>query len=261
MAVWMSAWPLSVGLSGTLLIDELRALNYCISSYSFRRMDNLDFLPVIAARHCVRAFQDRPVPVETLTDVLRAAANAPSTRNIQPWHVEVLVGPARDALAKRLCEAFDARHPTKHDYVNRPVELDKVAQRRSAAFGTGIYGVKGIARDDQEARHLHIRDNFRFFDAPVEMIFHLPGNAVAGTFLEMGLFLQNVLVGLVAAGLGSCPQYSVAGYSDVIRECLGLTPDRLIVCGLAVGHPDGSAPVNTFYPERAALHEYVRWHE
>ncbi|MGH3345116.1 MAG: nitroreductase [Carbonactinosporaceae bacterium] len=224
-------------------------------------MDNLHLLSVLAARHCVRAFLDRPVPAETLTGVLRAAANAPSTRNIQPWQVEVLMGPPRDVLAKRLCEAFDARHPTKHDYVNRPAELDETAHRRAAAFGTGIYGVKGIARGDREARHLHIRDNFRFFDAPVEMIFHLPGNAVAGTFLEMGLFLQNVLVGLVASGLGSCPQYSVAGYSDIIRECLGLAPDRLIVCGLAVGYPDRSAPVNTFNPARATLREYVRWHE
>ncbi|MGH3922403.1 MAG: hypothetical protein ACRDTT_05965 [Pseudonocardiaceae bacterium] len=43
------------------------------------------------------------------------------------------------------------------------------------------------------------------------MILHLPGNAEAGTFLDKGLFLQNVMLGLVSFGLGSYPQYSVAG--------------------------------------------------
>jgi nitroreductase len=75
----------------------------------------------------------------------------------------------------------------------------------------------------------------------------------------MGLFVQNVLLGLVAVGLGSCPQFSVTAYSDTIREHLGFGPDRLIVCGMAVGYPDPEAPVNAFAPERAALAEYAQW--
>ena len=95
--------------------------------------------------------------------------------------------------------------------------------------------------------------------APVAMILHLPADAVAGTFLEMGFFLQNIMIGLVACGLGSCPQFSVAGYADCLRSELGLGADRLIVCSLAVGHPDPEAPVNAFVPERAGLAEYTRW--
>ena len=91
------------------------------------------------------------------------------------------------------------------------------------------------------------------------MILHLPADAVAGTFLEMGFFLQNIMLGLVARGLGSCPQASVTGYSDCIRAELGLGADRLIVCSLAVGYPDPRATVNAFAPERADLAEYVRW--
>jgi nitroreductase len=91
------------------------------------------------------------------------------------------------------------------------------------------------------------------------MFFHLPSGAVHVTFLEMGLFLQNVMLGLAARGLGSCPQYSVARYPQVIRRVLGLKPDRLIVCGLAVGYADPADPVNRFVPERAPLEEYTQW--
>src|SRR5436190_22049929 len=93
------------------------------------------------------------------------------------------------------------------------------------------------------------------------MILHVPANAASGTFLEIGCFLQNIMLGLVACGLGSCPQYSVAGYSARIRAELGMSADRLIVCSLAVGYPDPQAPVNAFVPERASLAEYTRWYE
>lgn len=220
-----------------------------------------DFLSIITARHCKRAFLDRPVPRETLEEVLRAAAHAPSTRNGQPWAVAVLLGEARAALSRRLCELFDADAPTKLDYESRPAELPAVHQERAALASAGVHEAKGIARDDKAGRRSHLRDNFLFYGAPVALIFHLPSNAAPGTFLEMGFFLQNVMLGLVARGLGSCPQASVAGYADALRESLGLGPHRLIVCGMSVGYPDESAPVNRFAPERAPLSDFTQWHE
>lgn len=216
-------------------------------------------LAAIRARHCKRAFLDRPVPRGILEAVLRAAAHAPSTRNIQPWQVVVLEGAARDGLSRRLCEDFDRGLPPRPDYANRPPVLDAALEERARAWGAGMYGTLGIAREDGAARRDWQRQNFLFYGAPVEMILHLPANAAPGTFLEAGLFLQNVMLGLAACGLGSCPQYSVAGYSETIRSYLGLGRDRLIVCGLAVGYPDASAPINGYVPARAPLEAYVRW--
>lgn len=220
-----------------------------------------DFLSVITARHCKRAFLDRSVPRDVLEDVLRAAAHAPSTRNGQPWAVSVLLGAAREALVQRLCELFDRDAPMRMDYESRPAELPASHQERAAAASLGVHAAKGIAREDQAGRRAHLRDNFRFYGAPAALIFHLPSNAAPGTFLEMGFFVQNVMLGLVARGLGSCPQASVTGYSDAIREHLGLGSGRLIVCGMSVGYPDESAPVNRFAPERAPLSDSTQWLE
>ena len=74
------------------------------------------------------------------------------------------------------------------------------------------------------------------------------------------MFMQNVMLGLVAYGLGSCPQASIAGYPDAIRECLGLAENRLVVAGLAIGRPDPAASVNSFIPLRLPLTEYTQWH-
>jgi nitroreductase len=225
-------------------------------------MDNgwEQFAAVATARHCKRAYLEKPVPTELLADVLTVAAHAPSTRNGQPWRVCVVRGTALAGLTQRLCEEFSRHVAPAPDYPNRPRTPDPVAETRARQAGAGVLEALGISRADTDSRRVHLRQNLRFYGAPAAMVFHLPVDAVPGAFLEMGFFLQNVMLGLVAAGLGSCPQYSVAGYPDLLRDELGL-PGRLIVCTLAVGYPDPHARVNAFAPERAGLGEYVRWHD
>jgi len=222
-------------------------------------MNTESFFSLVEARHCKRTFLDQPVPQQILKRVLTAAANAPSSRNTQPWQVAVLRGKARDGLSRKLCECFDGGVPPHPDFLNNPTELRGIFAERARLAGAATFAVKGIDRDDEAARRAHIRENFEFFGAPLEMIFHLPQDAVPGSFLAIGCFLQNVMLGLVACGLGSCPQYSVAGYSDAIRRHLGLAEDRLVVCGMAVGYVDPEAPINTLVPERAPLEDYVKW--
>jgi nitroreductase len=218
------------------------------------------FESVVGRRHCKRAFLVKQVPRELLENVLRAAAHAPSTRNGQPWQVAVVSGQRKDALARRLCAEFDSGVKPRPDFEYRSSSTDATIDARAREASVGVLLAKGY-ETDRAARRAHQRDNLGFYGAPVEMIFHLPADAMRGQFLELGFFLQNVMLCLVACGLGSCPQFSVAGYPDAIRAELGLGADRLVVCGLAVGYPDESVPVNSFQPGRADLADYVQWHD
>lgn len=173
----------------------------------------------------------------------------------------MVTGPCKDALARRLCAEFDSGALPRPDYEYRPARTDPASDARAREASVGVLLAKGQGDTDRAARRAHLRDNLEFYGAPVEMIFHLPADARPGQFLEMGFFLQNVMLSLVAHGLGSCPQVSVAGYPDVIRAELGLGADRLVVCGLAVGYPNESMPVNGFHPVRAELADYVQWHD
>ncbi|MGW3951235.1 nitroreductase [Streptomyces sp. NPDC004752] len=220
-----------------------------------------DGLCLITSRHCKRAFADRGVPRDALAEVFLAAGHAPSSRNTQMWQVTVVTGGALKALVDALCEAFDRGDPPHPDYTHRPPSLDEIVERRAEQAVTGVLAAKGHTTADRAAARAHFRDNLRFYGAPTALVCHLPGNAVPGTFLEMGLFLQNVMLGLVARGLSSCPQFSVAGYGDVLRANLGISADRIVVCTMAVGYADETAPVNRFVPRRAGLEEYVQWRE
>ncbi|MER6524046.1 nitroreductase [Streptomyces sp. NPDC001508] len=220
-----------------------------------------DGLSLITARHCKRAFLDQVVPKDDLAEVFLAAGHAPSSRNTQMWQVTVVTGGTLKALVDALCEAFDRGDPPRPDCAGRPASLDEAVERRAEQAVTGVLSAKGHTVWDRAAARAHLRDNLRFYGAPTALVCDLPRNAVPGTFLELGLFLQNIMLALVARGLGSCPQFSVAGYGDVLRAHLGIPPDRLVVCTMAVGYADETAPVNRFVPRRAGLEEYVQWRE
>ncbi len=222
-------------------------------------MNPAEFLSVIYARHCQRAFTSETVSREMLEAILLAAGQAPSGKNSQPWHVTVVTGGKRDQLSSALCDAYDGGVKPKPDYDYSLMPGPEQWLARARNCGYSLFELKGIARDDIPARKAHGRENFEFFGAPVHMIFHLPAGSERGNFLDMGMFMQNVMLGITAHGLGGCPQFSVAGYADIVRLTLGLDPDQWIVSGLSLGYSDPHAKVNTFVPERLALKDFVSW--
>jgi len=224
-------------------------------------MNPAEFLSVLHARHCQRAFLDKTVERDVIESVLLAAGQAPSGKNSQPWKVTVVVGARRDALSDALCAAFDAGEKGKVDYEYSLLPHPAEWMDRARTCGYALFDLKGIERKDYEARKAHGRENFTFFGAPVAMVFHLPQGAERGNFLDVGMFMQSVMLGLTAHGLGSCPQFSVAGYADIVRKRLRLAEDRCIVVGMSVGWPDAEAKVNTFVPERLPLGDFAEWQE
>ncbi|MGC6367792.1 MAG: nitroreductase [Candidatus Marinamargulisbacteria bacterium] len=213
---------------------------------------------VIVDRHCKRAFLNTPISKSILENVLGNASHAASSKNTQPWEVSIITNKTKDQLVKIMCEKFDKNEFEDPDYDYSMDPLPDEFKARARACGYELYKLKGIDRDDKAARLAHFRENYTFFDAPVAMIFHLPMGSERGNFLDMGLFMQNVMLGLVVEGLGSCPQFSICSYSDTIRQVLGLN-NRMIVCGMAVGIPDESAKVNTFIPDRLSVNKYTQW--
>ncbi len=50
----------------------------------------MDMLKAIFSRRSVRLYSSKPVPREVVDEILRAAMNAPSAGNEQPWHFIVI---------------------------------------------------------------------------------------------------------------------------------------------------------------------------
>lgn len=218
----------------------------------------------ITSRRSVRAFLPTPVPRSTIEDILRVASRAPSGTNTQPWRVHVLLGEARAALTRKILAAFDdpaqaAQHA--EDYPYYPSEWFSPYLERRRKLGWDMYALVGIVKGDKARMHEQHGRNYRFFDAPVGLIYTIDRRLVQGSWLDYGAFLQNVMVAARARGLDTCPQQAFSRFHRIIEEHLDLPPEQQVVCGMSLGWADPDAPINRLVSEREGVDAFARFVE
>lgn len=213
----------------------------------------------ITGRRSIRAYLDKPVPRATLERILAAAARAPSGSNIQPWKVHVLEGAAKHRLTAAIMRRADAGDEGKWEFEYYPVSWREPYLARRRACGFGLYSTLGIARGDTAAMRAQMAKNFSFFGAPTGLMFTIDRDMELGSWLDYGMFLQSIMIAARAEGLETCPQAAFAAYWDTVQAELKIPDSQMIVCGMAVGFADPTAPVNTFVTERIAAADYVTW--
>ena len=220
----------------------------------------------IESRFSARAFLPRPVPRETIEHVLTVASRAPSGTNCQPWKAYVLQGAVRDALVAKACAAHDAIYADpslareyREEYDYYPTEWVSPYIDRRRENGWGLYGLLGISKGEKDKMHAQHQRNFRFFDAPVGLMFTLDRVMGRGSLVDYGMFLQSFMVAARAEGLHTCPQAAWNGFAKIILPHIGAGPDEMLVCGMSLGHADVTAPVNTFHTPREPVAAFTRW--
>jgi len=216
------------------------------------------FLNIVANRRSMRAFKPDPVPRAVIEAVMGGAQQAPSNCNTQPWFVHVVTGDTLEQLRATLPTQFAAGEMA----LDFPYDgqYDGVYKERQYASATALYDALGISRDEKAARNNWFMRNFTFFDAPAVAFFTLPSQFGLREACDLGMYAQTVMLGLVAHGLGSCPQTSLGFMANVIRPALGLGDHEKLMFGLSFGYPT-EAPVNQVQTERAALRDAVTFHE
>jgi len=216
----------------------------------------------ITSRRSVRAFLPTPVAREDIEAILDVARRAPSGSNTQPWKVYVLTGESKARLSESVLAAYE--HPEadtlhREEYPYYPRTWIDPYQSRRRKVGWDLYGLLGIERADKERMHAQHARNFRFFDAPVGIIFTIDRVMEQGSWLDYGMFLEAVMVGARARGIDTCPQAAFTQFHRIIAEHLRLTDDEMVVCGMSMGYANPAAIENTLVTERAPLSDFTRF--
>jgi nitroreductase len=211
----------------------------------------------ITSRRSIRRFLPTPVPQQTVRDILEVASRAPSGTNMQPWRVYVVTGAIKEKLSSALVAAHDAGAFRDAEYRYYPEKFPEPYLARRRKIGWDLYGSLGIGKRDLDKMHAQHARNYQFFDAPVGMICTINRALQIGSWLDYGMFLQNICVAARGRGLDTCPQAAFANFHGVTRDVLGIDLAEVIVCGMALGYADLAAPENRFPVERAAVDEFV----
>jgi len=219
----------------------------------------MEIFQAVTTRRSIRRFKPDPVPEPLLREILEAARWSPSWGNTQPWEISVVTGAAldrfRNANRQRLLDGIIPEPDTP-----MPDAWPEPLKQRYMGVGKQVLTALAIPRGDAEARLRYAGDMFALFSAPALLLFCVDrGIPREYAMLDTGAIVQTVCLLAHARGLGSCILAASVRYPALIREIIPIPETRAVIIGIAVGYPDGEAPINQFTRERANPEEFTRW--
>jgi nitroreductase len=217
----------------------------------------------IASRRSIRAFTNQTVALQDVNAILEVARYAASGMNTQPWHVHVLTGAAKERLSRAIAVIDnDPRHSQdlREPYTYYPLTWVDPFVNRRRKVGWDLYGLLGITKGDKARMHQQHGRNYRFFDAPVGLIFTVDKVMEQGSFLDYGMFLQSIMVAARARGLDTCPQAAFTKFHAVISQQLAVPASQMVVCGMSLGYADPDSIENTLITEREPVPAFTTYH-
>ena len=220
----------------------------------------MEVTEAIRNRKSTRAFLDKPVPDEVITTVLECARWAPSGVNSQPWQVAVVTGETKRQLGNALAKQRADGETPRQDYNYYPTQIEEPYISRKRACGHALYSALGIKRNDIETRKAQWMKNYHGFGSPVALLFFIDAILEKGSWVDMGMFIQNVMLAARGFGLETCPQAALAEYPDVIRNILNIPDSKKLICGMALGYADYDDPSYQYRTERESVENFTQWY-
>lgn len=221
----------------------------------------MQFDDVVRARRSIRAFKADPVPMATIRELLLTASLAPSGTNIQPWKVHVVTGETRRRLEDEVLAHRETRPDDASAEFARSSKRKEPYVSRMRALGKDMYGRIGIPRGDEAAAWRQWGRNYSFFDAPVGLIFTIDKDLDSMSFLDVGMFMQTLMLAAKDRGLDTCAQGAWNLFWTATRRVLAIPDDEYIIAGMALGYADNDDPVNGVIAAREPLDTIATFHD
>ena len=220
-------------------------------------LDTLDKMitKVVSERSSKRNFLPSAVSIDTVKEIIRDASRAPSGTNTQPWKVTCVTGETKKKLTNAVLEAAESGNVAL-EYEYMPSKLKEPYISRKRAVGYALYELYGVKRDDYPARKAAGLRNFEFFGAPVGLFFRMDRELLYGSWLDVGMFMQNIMILARGKGLETCPQQAWCEFGPIVHKVLGIPDDEIIISGMSLGYA-AEAPENTLVSERAPLDDFT----
>ncbi len=213
----------------------------------------------IRSRKSVRQFSSKPVDGQTVRDILEIAKWAASGGNLQPWKVKVLTGVPLSDLVQKVQGKLATGQMESPEYNVYPPELKDPYRTRRRVVGQALYDLIGVPREDTPGKFRQLAKNFEFFGAPVGLFFVMDRQMEIGQYVDLGIFMQNIMLMARDKGLHTCPQEAWAQWPKTTAEFLKVPDDEMVFCGMALGYMDEEAIINNLKSERADLEEFVEF--
>lgn len=223
----------------------------------------MDIIEAIRSRKSIRGYKPDMIPADVLEDLLEIAAQAPSTRNFQPWKADIITGEVLEKIKRsNVAQLFAGVTPHSEVLIENEHESREPAFRqRQIAVAKQLFKSMGIQREDKLSRTEWLLRGFRFFDAPVAIILS-SSDALTKSVMafDIALFAQTLCLAALDFQLGTCIAQQGISYPEVIRRYTGMPESERIVIGISIGYPDRDYPANDVQAGREPVNTFARWY-
>ena len=211
----------------------------------------------IITRKSVRSFKKTKVSLKLISKILKIASRAPSGTNTQPWNVHVLTGDKLAYFSKEAKKEF--LYNSNKLSLERLNYMDKFREpyiSRRRKVGWDLYEILDIKKGEfEKTKNFHAK-NYEFFGAPMGLIFSIEKDLGWMSWLDYGMFIQNICLLARNYNLHTCPQAAWGLIYKKANKLLKLKKNFTVHCGLAVGYEDTKAKINLLKTDRANLEEF-----
>jgi nitroreductase len=216
----------------------------------------MEVVEAVYKRMSVRQFTNEPVSDDVIRQLLTDASRAPSGGNVQPWRIYVVNGESLTRMREFLATKPPVEEP---EYLIYPEQLSEPYRTARFELGEQMYATLGIAREDKAGRRRQFANNNDFFSAPAAIFCYVDRQMNAPQWSDLGMFLQTFMLLAVDKGLGTCAQEYWSVRHGAVTEFVGAPENEMLFCGVALGHVDNSAPVNSLQSQRFSVDEFAKF--
>jgi nitroreductase len=213
----------------------------------------------LKTRKSIRAFLPDPVPSAVVEELLELASRAPSGTNVQPWKMYVVGGEVRKRLEREVLAYREANPEDDKPEFASGVRMREPYISRMRKLGKDMYTLLEIPKGDKVAGWNQWGRNYKFFDAPVGIIFTVDKDLDRAACIDLGSFMQSFMLAAKAKGLDTCAQGAWNFFWRATRKVLEIPDDEFIMCGMSLGYADPDAAVNTLVSEREPVSQFARF--
>ena len=206
---------------------------------------------VMKQRHSVRYFLSKPIPEETLKEIMELSLLTPSWGNSQPWNLYIASGNTLKNIKKEWisknkegikgCSDIEPGHRT--DFSER-------CQNNI----NGVMKYYGEILNDPQAK-IFFDANNELFNAPTLVYITIPKKRTQYCLFDSGAIEMSVMLAAKEKGIDSVPAYEAIIYPDILRKYLKISDDEDIVIGIALGYEDKENILNKLRGKKLSLEE------
>jgi nitroreductase len=213
----------------------------------------MDVIEAILARHSVRDFSSKPVPKETVMNILEVATRSPSGGNSQPWEVFVASGTTIEKIRKMYqeCPRGGAGGPAG------PPSRPAFIQERMTTIRNERLKLLGLDPADPASGKVFTEWSSRLYGAPILVVICM--DKALSSNLDIGIFVQTICVAAQGYGVDSLIAGGFLSQPDILRQELEIPESLNIVAGVGLGYPNPDSIINTYRSPRRPIQEVVRY--